>query len=163
MKVRKSLRDKRVIPVVEERLATSKRKVETGRVRVRKTVRSRIETVDLPVISEEFSVERVAVNSPVGEQPPTPRWEGDTMIVPVLEQRLVIERRWWVREELHLKRRRREIREPQNVELRSEQVHVERSSSPAEARRPLRAREGKSSLQAARKAANFRKTEEISR
>ena len=115
-----------MIPLVGEELSVGKRKVETGRVRVRKTMRKRTETVDQPLISEEFSVERVPIDSPVGEALPAARWEGETMIVPVLEERLAVERQWWIREELHLTRRRRETHSPRNFELRSEEVSVER-------------------------------------
>jgi len=54
------------------------------------------------------------------------RHEGDTMIVPVLEEVLVVEKRLVLKEELRVTRRRVETREPQTVTLRREDVVVER-------------------------------------
>ncbi|HKG14344.1 MAG TPA: DUF2382 domain-containing protein [Pyrinomonadaceae bacterium] len=114
-----------VVPVVEEELRVGKRVVETGRVRVTKTVSEREELVDVPLVREEFDVERVPVNAFV-DGPVAPRHEGETLVVPVLEEVLVVEKRLVVREELRITRRRSEEREARRVTLLSEEVSVER-------------------------------------
>ncbi|HEX8500747.1 MAG TPA: YsnF/AvaK domain-containing protein [Pyrinomonadaceae bacterium] len=119
-----------VVPVVEEELRVGKRVVETGRVRVTKRVSEREELVDEPLVREEYEVERVPVNVYVDE-PVGPRQEGETLVVPVLEEVLVVEKRLLVREELRITRRQTEGREQRRVTLRSEEVSVER-----EGRRP---------------------------
>lgn len=129
-------RNGRAIPVIEERISAGKRTVETGRVKVRKSRHRHTETVDVPLAVDEFTVEHVPVDAPAGDSPPSARWEGETLIVPVLEERLSVEKRWWIREELHLTRHRREVHRPQEVELLSEEVHVERL--PGSAGRPGR-------------------------
>src|ERR671915_2221084 len=53
---------KTAIPRLEESLSIAKRSVVTGRVRVRKTVRKRRQTLDIPVKREEAVVRRVPVN-----------------------------------------------------------------------------------------------------
>jgi uncharacterized protein (TIGR02271 family) len=119
-------REQTVIPVVEEELDVRKRRVETGfGARVVKTVEAHEEIVDEPVTREEVSVERVAVNRAV-DGPVAVRYEGDTMIVPVLEEVLVVEKRLMLKEEIRITRRKTEFSEPQRVLLRSEQAAVER-------------------------------------
>ncbi|MET0650110.1 MAG: YsnF/AvaK domain-containing protein [Pyrinomonadaceae bacterium] len=121
-----------VIPVMEEELRVGKRVVETGRVRVTKTVHEHEEVVDEPLMREEYDVERVRidvfVDAPVG-----PRQEGETLIVPVLEEVLVVEKRLVVREELRITRRRTEEHKPQHVKLLSEEVEVERADARGDA------------------------------
>ena len=114
-----------VIPVVAEELQVGKRSVETGRVRVTKTVREQQETVDQPVLAEEVVVERVPVNRVV-ETAPQPRQEGDTLVFPVLEEVMVVERRLVLKEEVRITKRVKETHNPQTVTLRSEDVKIER-------------------------------------
>ena len=114
-----------VVPVVAEELAVGKREVEAGRVRITKLVREEQQTVDQPLFAEEVVVERVPVNRVV-EGPVQVRHEGETMIVPLLEEVLVVEKRLMVREEVRVTKRRSETHRPQTVTLRKEEVKVER-------------------------------------
>ncbi|MDQ3650513.1 MAG: YsnF/AvaK domain-containing protein [Acidobacteriota bacterium] len=118
-------RDLIVLPIIEEELSVEKREVETGRVRIRKTVRERQEVVDEPLLQEEAEIRRVAVNRIVDGPVPV-RYEGDTMIVPLLEEVIVTEKRLLLKEELHISVRQFEGRNPQTVTLRSEEAIVER-------------------------------------
>lgn len=116
------------IPVIEERLRASKRVVHTGRgVRIYKTVEQTEQTVDLPLMNEEIEVERIAcdVLLPEGEVASS-RQEGDTLILPVVEEVIVVQKRLRVREEIHVRRKKKEVHHPQQVVLRSEKIHVER-------------------------------------
>ena len=117
--------DRVVVPIVAEEAEIGKRRVESGRVRVRKTVRSTEQVVDEPVVREEVEVERVPINR-VLDEPIGPRQEGDTLIVPLLEEVLVIEKRLMLREEVRITRRRVEQRSSQTITLRSEQATIER-------------------------------------
>jgi uncharacterized protein (TIGR02271 family) len=124
-----------VVPVVEESLEVGKRAVETGRVRISKTVREREEVIDEPLMQEEVDVQRVPVNRVVDGPVPI-RYEGETMIIPLLEEELVVvEKRLVLREELHVMRRRVDVRKPQTVTLRSEEATVERIDPDQEIRR----------------------------
>jgi uncharacterized protein (TIGR02271 family) len=113
------------IPVVEERLVRQTRNVETGRVRITKRVSTRVEEIDEPLVQDTIHVERVAVNRPVDEPVPA-HYEGDTLIIPVFEETLVVQKRLVLKEELHVTRRRTESHRPQQVTLRREEVSVER-------------------------------------
>jgi uncharacterized protein (TIGR02271 family) len=114
-----------VVPVVAEQLEVQKRKVEGGGVRIRKTVREREEVVDEPLMREEVQVKRVPVNKVVDGPVPV-RHVGDTMIVSLLEEVLVVEKKLMVKEELHIKKEQVESYRPQRVRLRSEEAVVER-------------------------------------
>jgi uncharacterized protein (TIGR02271 family) len=113
------------LPVIAEELDVQRRRVETGRVRITKLVHEREETVDEPLLREVVEVERVPIDRVV-DAVVEPRQEGDTLIIPVLEERLVVTRQLVLREELRITRRRSEERRPQQVTLRSEEVLVER-------------------------------------
>ncbi len=114
------------IPIAEERLRVSKRVRETGRVRLTKHVDVREEIVDEPLFREEVEVERVPIDRYVDE-PTATRTEGDTTVIPVYEEVLVVEKKLLLKEELHVTRRRTEHRDPQRIALRSERVEVERT------------------------------------
>jgi uncharacterized protein (TIGR02271 family) len=115
------------IPVVEEQVRVGTRQVEIERRRVVKTVRAHETTIDPRLAADDVRVERVELDPPrFVDEPPAVRQEGDTTIIPVLEERLVVEKRLVVREELRITRSRREYRDPRRVVLRSEHVAVER-------------------------------------
>ncbi|MBI5669168.1 MAG: YsnF/AvaK domain-containing protein [Chloroflexi bacterium] len=114
-----------VLPVVEEAVAVGKRWVETGRVRVRKIVREEEQTVDETLLREDVEVQRVPVNR-VLDAPATPRQEGDTLVIPVMEEMLVVEKRLVLKEEIHVTRHQRQVPAAETVTVRKEEVLVER-------------------------------------
>ena len=115
-----------VLPVLAETLDVQTRRVETGRVRLHKTVHTREVLVDEPLVREEVVIERVPVNRVV-EGPIPVRYEGDTMVVSVLEEVLVVETRLLLKEEVRITTRRTERHAPERVTLRHEDVTVERA------------------------------------
>lgn len=114
------------IPVVEEQVRIDKKTVETGSVHVYKDVHEEQVSVDVPTVQEEVNVERVAINEYVESAPPSVRYEGDVMIIPVLHEELVLVKRLKLVEELHVTKRRIETHEQQQVTLRKEEVNVSR-------------------------------------
>lgn len=125
-----------VIPVVAERLTVDRRVVETGAVRLRKQVHEHVVTVDEPLAAEAFDIERVAVGRPV-DGPVAVRHEGDVMIVPVVEERLVVRKELVLVEELRLTRRTRVHHAPQSVTLRREEIVAERLDPASGAWKPI--------------------------
>lgn len=117
-----------VIQLAEERLVVDKRQVTRGRVVVRKQVRTYEAVVDEPLEQEQVDVTRVPVGALV-EAAEGPRTEGDTTIIPLYEEVLVVEKRLLLTEELHVTKRRSERRDPQQVTLRREEVNVERQDA----------------------------------
>jgi uncharacterized protein (TIGR02271 family) len=116
-----------VIPLAREELEVKKRTVERGRIRVRKTVRSREELVEQPLQHDEVTVERVAVNREV-DAPLQPRYERDALVIPVIEEVLVTRKQLVLKEEIYIRRRCVESMHQERVTLRSEDVEVERQA-----------------------------------
>jgi len=114
-----------VVPVVQEELDIQTRKTETGRVRINKTVQEREVVVNEPSVHEEVEVERVPIDQFVDEPLPI-RHEGDTMIIPVLEEVPVVVKRLKLKEELHVTKRQVTTPHSQPVQLRREEVTIER-------------------------------------
>jgi uncharacterized protein (TIGR02271 family) len=118
-----------VIPVIAEFLQVDKQTVETGRVVLHKTVHVESQTVEVPLREERVQVQRVAVNRYVDEAPPV-RQEGDTMIVSIVREELVVTKRLLLVEELHVHKQILTTQTPQTVELRREEVSYERIATP---------------------------------
>lgn len=114
------------IPVTEERLEIGREVVDTGRtLRLRKRVEEVPAHVREPVTTEVVHVQRVPVGRVV-DQAPTVRHEGDVMVVPVVEERLVTRKELVLVEEIHLTRRRDVTEAEAELVLRREHVAVER-------------------------------------
>lgn len=118
-----------VVPVIEEVVRLEKQTVETGRVVIRKHVHTETQTVDVPLREEQVNVQRIAVNRYVDEAPAV-RYEGETMIVPVLREEIVVTKRLLLVEELHVRTQVFNTHTSQTVELRREEVHYERVETP---------------------------------
>lgn len=116
------------VPVFQEDIQVEKRLIETGRgVRVHKTVAEHPVQIDEHLLREGVDVKHVPVDRIVGlDQAPPTRYEGDTIIVPILEEVLVVERRLRIKEEIHITKTRREEHHAETVLLKSEQVEVVR-------------------------------------
>ncbi|QGZ41846.1 uncharacterized protein DUF2382 [Pseudoduganella flava] len=113
------------VPVSREELEVSTRIVDTGRgVRVTKHVTEQPEEIRETLWHDELDVQRVAVDRVVAEPPPS-RYEGDVLVVPVLEEILVVEKRYRIKEELRITRVRRQHEHRETVPLRAEEVRVE--------------------------------------
>ncbi len=120
------LRESTVIPVIEEQLQVGKKVVETGSVRVSKTVHEEEVNVETPVVVEKLDIERIPINQYVESAPPAVRYEGDVMIVPILEEVVVVQKRLRLVEELRITKRQEHTQVSQPVVLRREEVNVER-------------------------------------
>lgn len=122
-------RDEVVIPVLHETVHIGKRRVESGRVRVHKTVSERDEAVEVVLKRQDLEVERVPIGRVV-DQVPAPREEAGTLIVPVIEEVVVVEKRLMLKEELHIRRKNTERTVRETVRLRAEAVSVEHLAAP---------------------------------
>lgn len=117
-----------VVPIIAEEIFVEKRMVESGGVRIHKTVRENLQIVDEPIIQENVDIERVAVNQFV-ETAPGIRYEGDTMIIPILEEVVVTQKRIFVREEIRVTKTREQHSNPQEITLRREEINFEEIES----------------------------------
>ena len=112
------------ILVLEERLRVEKRLVESGRARVRVTVAGRDEAVETLLMRQDVTVERVPIGRQVDEAPPTRR-DGDTIVVPVMEEIVVVEKRLFLKEELRIRINETRHVDTQVVHLRREHAEIE--------------------------------------
>ncbi len=95
-----SLKESVIIPVINEEVSINKRIIETRKIRVSKKVNEATEFVNIPLVHEEIDVQRIPVNKYVDDRPEPVRYEGDTMIIPVLKEVSVV--RIMVVEEIHV-------------------------------------------------------------
>jgi uncharacterized protein (TIGR02271 family) len=92
-----------VVPLLQEHLQAEKTWVEAGAVLVRKTVASRTEMVPVEAAYEEVQIERVPVGRMLAEgESAAPRQEGPTLIIPMIEEEIVVLKRRVIREELRI-------------------------------------------------------------
>jgi len=120
--------EERAVPVIEEELVAGTRAVKTGSIRVRKSVERVRKQIDMPVMRDVVKVSRVPVNRRVAAVPAI-RQEGDTLIVPVVEEELVVKRRLVLKEEIHIVRRRVDDHASKTVTLGREHATIERLDS----------------------------------
>ena len=113
------------IALAEEQLDLTKREVERGRIMVRTRVEERDEVAEIALRQGEVTVERVPLGVPV-EAMPVAHEEGGVLIIPVVEEQLVVTTRLILKEEIRITRRvhTEVVREP--VTLRSQRVDIER-------------------------------------
>jgi uncharacterized protein (TIGR02271 family) len=119
--------NKITIPILEEQLTVGKKVIETARVRLSKTINESIESLEIPLTEEEIVVNRVPKNELLDVMPAASRYEGDVMIIPVLKEVAVIEKRIMLVEEIHVSKKQTEKTETREVTLRKEEIKVTRT------------------------------------
>lgn len=111
--------------VMEEQAQVHKEVVEASKVRISKKVHNEEATVDLSSRTEAVTVKRVPIDKYVDEAPSV-RHEGDTMIVPVVQEVAVVQKRLLLVEEVHITKATNIKKEEETIPLRREEVTVER-------------------------------------
>ncbi len=128
-------RETDTIEVLEESARVDVVERVTGRVEVRTRTESVEESVDTVLESVTADVERVSIERYLeeGEDVPRARQVGDTWILPVLEEVLVVQKRLLLKEEVHVTQRgsRQDVSVP--ITLRKQVAEIERTSAPAPA------------------------------
>jgi uncharacterized protein (TIGR02271 family) len=117
------------VPVIAESLQVGTREVVRGGVRVHRDVRDERVHIDPPLLKTHVDIERRVLNHLLEAGPaPEPHQDGDTLVIPVVEEVAVVQRRWLLKEELRITRSQHTIHRPQEVVLRRDHVTVERLS-----------------------------------
>jgi len=114
-----------VLPLLAEEVAVTKRVVETGRVQVERITHEREQLIDELLSRETAEIERVRVGQPVDTMPAV-REEGDTIVIPIVEEVLVVERRLFLKEEVRVRRVHSTQRHQERVTLRHHEAVVTR-------------------------------------
>ncbi len=113
-----------------EELAVSKHRVASGLVRVEVATRSHDEVVDEVLHHERVVVERVTINHPVETVPPL-RVEGDTTILSVVEEIVVVTRQLILKEEVRIRRVQVTEAHHEVVTLREQEAVITRVAADA--------------------------------
>ena len=116
-----------VLPIIQEEAVINKRVVETGKVTISKKISEHEEIVDVPLFQEKVDVERVPINKVVQERPAV-RQDGETMIIPVVQEQVFYQKRLMLVEELHVRKQVVETHQPQKITLLKEEVEIKRSA-----------------------------------
>ena len=114
-----------IVPVIAEEAVVGRKAIKTGAVRVHKHVHEQVKHIEMPLIQDALDIRRVVVNRVVAA-PPSVRKVGDTTIIPVVEEELVVTKRLVLKEEVHVTRRRIKTRATRDVTVRREEARVER-------------------------------------
>jgi uncharacterized protein (TIGR02271 family) len=130
--------------LLAEELAVGKEAVETGRVRVSKETHTREAAIDETLFHEHADVETVPVGREIFEMPSI-RHEGETTIVPIVEEVLYTERRLVLKEEVRVTRRRTSEQFRDHVTLRHQEAVITRVQSATEPVDTASSKEKKSS------------------
>ena len=119
--------EERVIPLLTEEIAFSRRKVDRAVVRVATVTQARPTVVDEQLTHERVEVERIAINRMIDAVPPI-REEGDITIISVVEEIVVVERRLLLKEEVRLRKVRVTEQHLETIVLRDQDVVVTRTA-----------------------------------
>ena len=118
-------KDQVVVPLHAEEVSVGKRRVVTGQVKVGTITRESEQLVEEVLEHEHVEVERTAIGKQVDKAPPV-REEGDTLIIPVLEEIVVVERRLLLKEEIRVRRTREKQPYQERVVVRKQEAVITR-------------------------------------
>jgi len=113
------------IPLVEETATIEKGQVPSGRVVVKTVVDTEERLLREAVSEEKVDVERILIDRVVDVAPQV-RTEGDVTIIPILEERLIVEKQLVLVEEVRIRRRTSVESVEVPVTLRKQRASVER-------------------------------------
>ena len=118
------------VKVVEEFATLSTEVVETGKVKITKTVTEETIAVNVPIINESYEVRHVTVPYKLLDEPPVSLiQQGDTTIITVVREISVVVKKYEVIEEIHVTKQVTETPLTHEISLRKEHVHVDRQKN----------------------------------
>jgi uncharacterized protein (TIGR02271 family) len=118
-------KDQVIVPLRAEEVSVAKRRVVTGQVKVGTITRESEQLVEELLEHEHVEVERTAIGKQVDKAPPV-RQEGDTLIIPILEEIVVVERRLLLKEEVRVRRTREKQPYQERVVVRKQEAVITR-------------------------------------
>jgi uncharacterized protein (TIGR02271 family) len=118
-------KDQVVVPLHAEQVSVAKRRVVTGRLRVGTVTRETEQLVEDLLEHEHVEIKRIAIGKQV-DKAPAVREEGDTLIIPILEEIVVVERRLVLKEEVRVRRIRERQPYQERVVIRKQEAVITR-------------------------------------
>lgn len=124
--------DEPTILLHAEGFTVARRSVAGDTVRVETTTRTQDHHIDEPLSHTRVEVERIPIGRTVTAVPPV-REEGDTTILPVVEEVIVVEHRLILKEEVHIRRVQVAERHTETVTTREQTAEIcrRKADSPA--------------------------------
>ena len=116
--------DDRTLELREEELVMRREMQDVGTAHIRTRVEEVPARLEVEAKAEEVEVEHVPVGKVVSERV-EPYQDGDTFVVPIYEEQLVVTRRLLLREQLHIRRITTTQRQLFEDTLKRERVEVE--------------------------------------
>ena len=110
--------------VLHEQVNIDKETVVSGKVVIHKNVHEEDELISVPVSHEEVKIKKVAINKYVDDAPAV-RYEGDTTIIPVIKEVLIVEKKLLLVEEVYITKHVVTQTTEHTVPVRKEEVRVE--------------------------------------
>jgi uncharacterized protein (TIGR02271 family) len=120
--------DEPAIPLHAEDITLARRSVAGDTVRVETTTRTRDHHIDEPLSHTRIQVERVPIGRTVAAVPAV-REEGDTTILPVVEEVIVVKRRLILKEEVRVRRVQVAERHTETVTTRAQTADIYRTEA----------------------------------
>ncbi|MDQ2719783.1 MAG: YsnF/AvaK domain-containing protein [Bacteroidota bacterium] len=115
------------LEVIEEEVVISKKLIETGKVKISKKVNEYQQLVNTSLIHEEIDIKTIPINKYIETAPEPIRHEGDTMIIPVIKEVVVV--RIMLVEEIHITKKKVPTNDSQTISLSKEEIVIEREIS----------------------------------
>lgn len=125
------------VPLIEESVQIDKVMVDRGGYRIAKQLEIEEHIVNELLQHQHCEIERRPVNRQLDDLAvPAVRYEGSTLVIPVVAEVLVTEKRLMLVEEVRITRIDGTHRDPKKVRLRKEKVVIQRlaADSPSEAK-----------------------------
>ena len=117
--------DQAVVPLLAEEVSVAKKQVVTGQVKVGTVTRESEQLVEEMLEREHVEVERTHIGKQVDKAPEV-RQDGDTLIIPILEEIVVVERHLLLKEEVRVRRTREKQPYQERVVVRKQEAVITR-------------------------------------
>ena len=115
------------VPLLSEALDITRVEVDRGGYRLHKRVSTRIENVDETLNFTRVEIERRVIGTELADgDVPVTRYDGDTLVIPVLQEVLVTVKRTILVEEVRIKQVEGAEQHREQVPLRQEEIEIER-------------------------------------
>ena len=115
------------IPLQAEAVAISRQSVPGATVRVETVTKEREHEVVETVFKESVEIERFSIGREIAA-PPEVTQNGDVTIIPVVEEVVIVTRKFFLKEEIHVKRVKIPVQHQETIVLRNQEAIVTRLS-----------------------------------
>ena len=122
------------IPLHVEAVSVSRREVEKANVRIALITGTREQLVDEELTHVRVEIERVPIRRPIEVVPPISQ-DGDTTIIPVVEEIIVVERRLVLKEEIRIRRVSTKEQHQETIVLRQQEALITREEADSHSNR----------------------------